>query len=357
MTMFNAAQKSEALHYLNSVTCAYANPAQLGVSPIVSLECYLDLIHKIHSRKSFRIFTNNPTAFPHPTHPNLYITNLGNLVLKVIFDNPWNPFTTGKFQNALIHPEIALLSELFFKYYLNNIHINNYQFLEHYCEMCFADFKVQTQTRAITTRTTSWENRHGTLGRTYNRFLEFIYSETDKFEVHSIIIQRQLRHGYEPTFGDPKFRDLSAHEIVKEKSSQIINEVWRNRNKINVLGILSRQEMNIEQTQSIKLIFFVKKEFSDLIAFNETPLYQQLQPYLMSHDLDHVILGNTPTMSSGLKTLYQGQEHNYYDLSQITVGHRLDILKAQLVAPDRWFRLRDNTSSLIVERGRNEYHR
>lgn len=62
-------------------------------------------------------------------------------------------------------------------------------------------------------------------------------------------------------------------------------------------------------------------------------------------------------MNSGIAPLYQEQEQNYYDLNQIHVGNRLNVLKAQLVVPDHWFRLRDNAPSLKIERGKADYER
>ncbi|NAS03746.1 hypothetical protein [Acinetobacter haemolyticus] len=356
MTTFNAMEKTEALNYLNIVTKAYAYQGYTHVVP-VSLASYSELIHKIKTGKRFRIFTNNLTAISHPFIPNLYVTNLGRLVLAIVGDNTCNPYTTGRFQSALVHPEIALLSQLMFKYQICDIPIGAYQYIEQACEMCFADFKVQIQTRAITTQCRSWSNRFGHLTTSYDRFLEFICGETNRFEVHSLVVQRKLRNGLEPVFGDPDFRDMSAYEIVQEQCQKIIQVVWRNRRRNDVLGILSREEMDIEQAQSIRLIFFVRKKHSDLIKFNSTPLYQTLEPYLMNLNLDHVVLGTTYTMNSGNAPLFQGQEQNYYDLKQIHVGNRLNVLKAQLVIPDYWFRLRDNTPSLKVERGKTDYER
>ncbi|KQW97912.1 hypothetical protein ASC84_03880 [Acinetobacter sp. Root1280] len=356
MTTLNAMEKTESLNYLNVVTRAYAYHPYTHVAP-VSLAFYSELIQKTKTKKSFRIFTNNPTAFPHPTIPNLYVTNLGNLVLKIVADNTRNPYTTGKFQDALLHPEIALLSQLMFQHGLSNINLAAYQLIEHKCEECFADFKVRIQTRAITTQCRSWNNRFGYLTGSYDRFLEFIYGETNRFEVHSLVVQRKLFNGLEPDFGEPDFRDMSAYEIVQEKSNEIIRDVWRRRHQNNVLGILARDEIDIQQTQTIRLIFFVKKEFSDLCPFDSTPLYQTLAPYFINLNRDHIALGTIPSMNSGNAPLFQVQELNYYDLNQIHVGHRLNVLKAQLVVPDHWFRLRDNSPSLRIERGRTDYER
>ncbi|EKU57488.1 hypothetical protein ACINWC323_3630 [Acinetobacter sp. WC-323] len=356
MTTFSAMEKTEALNYLNIVTRAYAYQGYTHAAP-VSLALYSELIHKIKMGKRFRIFTHNPTSSPNPFVPNLYVTNLGHLVLTIVGDNTCNPYTTGRFQNALLHPEIALLSQLMRTHGICNIPLGAYQHVEQACEMCFADFKVKIQTRAITTQCRSWSSKYGYFTGSYDRFLEFIYGETNRFEVHSLVVQRKLLNGLEPAFGDPDFRDKSAYEIVQEQCTEIIQAVWRKRRQNNVLGILSREEIDIEQTQSIRLIFFVKKEYSDLCPFDSTPLYQTLAPYFINLNRDHIALGKIHTMNSGIAPLYQEQEQNYYDLNQIHVGNRLNILKAQLVVPDHWFRLRDNAPSLKIERGKADYER
>lgn len=318
---------------------------------------YIDLIQKLRTGRRYKIFTNNLTAFPHPNIPNLYITNLGSIVFNLIFDNIKNPYTTGQFQNAWIHPEIVLLSQLMLKHNLHHFNPDAYQQIEHACETCFADFKVHIQTRAFMTQFKSWITRYRYCNNSYDRFLEFIYGESSKFEVHSLIVQRKRPNGLEPAFGDPDFRSMTAYEIVKEKCDEIIQNVWRKRNQNNVLGILSREEIDIDQTCSVRLIFFVKKEYSDLVPFKDTPLYQVLESYLIELNYDRIALGNIGTINSGIAPLFQGQEQNYYDLKQIHVGNRLNALKAQLVIPNYLFRIGDDSCSLNIERGQTQYNR
>lgn len=353
MATFNAMEKNEANAHLNLITGVnrYLN------YPPLPLFNHFELAQKLKIGNKYKIFTNNLTAFPHPSIPNLYITNLGNMVFSIIGDNLHNPYTTGKFQNTLIHPEIALLSQLMFKHALHNFNIEAYQQLEHACEICFADFKVHIQTKAFITQAKSWITRYRACNNTYDRFLEFIYRESHKFEIHSLVVQRKRLNGLEPAFGDPDFRSMTAYEIVKEKCDEIIQDVWRNRQKNDVLGILSREEIDLEQTCSIRLLFFVRKNFSDLIPFTNTALHTNLEAYCIDHNLDHIHLGKIHTMNAGAAPLFQGQEQNYYDLNQIHVGNRLNTLKAQLIIPNYWFRIRDNFCALLVERGQGHYER
>lgn len=357
MTTLSALEKVEGNNHLNHITHAY--PYLAAYTPVLPLPLfkYSELIQSIKNKKGFRMFTHNPTVFPHPNIPNLYFTNLGSLVFQIVLDNTQNPYTTGRFQNALIHPEIYLLSQLMLRHDIVNIPLMEYQRIEHVCEICFADFKVHTSTRAFMAQTKAWDTKYRYCNNSYDRFLKFICAETNKFEVHSLVIQRKFKNSLVNVSDTTDFLGMSAYEIVREKSNEIIQTVWRNRNENSVLGILSREEMDIEQTYTIRLIFFVRKEYSDLVPFVETPLYKVLAPFLIDHNLDRINLGAVPTMNSGIAPHFQQQEHNYYDLNQIHVGNRLNALKAQLLVPDYWFRIQDNSCSLSIERGQAQYNR
>lgn len=350
---FTAMEKSEAQYHLNQIT----SPHLYQGPPSLSLFDYLDVTQHITRAKRIKLFTHNLSAYPHPSIPNLYITNLGFKILNLVSDNVYNPYLQGQFQNTLIHPEIAQLSALMMKYGLNSYHTYDYQRLEHACELCFADFKVQTKTRAFTTQLKSWNSRYDSCHRTYKQFMEFIYQESNKFEIHSVLVQRMRPNGQDALFGDNGFRDMATLDIVKEKCDEIIQNVWRNRKRNNVFGILSREETDINQTCSMRLMFFVKKEYSDLVCFKSTPLFEMLEPYFTELNLDRVALGNIGTINAGIAPLFQGQEQNYYDLDQILVGNRLKTLKAQLLIPNYLFRIGDDVCKLTVERGRSQYYR
>lgn len=357
MTTLSALEKVEGNNHLNHITHAY--PYRAAYTPVLPLPLfkYSELIQSIKNKKGFRMFTHNPTVFPHPNIPNLYFTNLGSLVFQIVLDNTQNPYTTGRFQNALIHPEIYLLSQLMLRHDIVNIPLMEYQRIEHVCETCFADFKVHTSTRAFMAQTKAWDTKYRYCNNSYDQFLKFICAETNKFEVHSLLVQRKRRNNLVNISNTNDFLDMSAYDIVREKSNEIIQAVWRMRQQNGVLGILSREEMNIEQTYTIRLVFFVRKEYSDLVPFVETPLYKVLAPYLIDHNLDCISLGTVQTMNSGIAPHFQQQEHNYYDLNQIHLGNRLNVLKAQLIVPDYWFRIKDDACSLIVERGQAHYER
>lgn len=89
----------------------------------------------------------------------------------------------------------------------------------------------------------------------------------------------------------------------------------------------------------------------------QSHFYLRKSTYFKDLNLDRVALGEVYTMNSGIAPLYQEQEQNYYDINQVHVDNRLNILKTQLTVPDYWFRIRDQESSLKIERGQAHYDR
>lgn len=363
MSTLNKLETHESWNYLNTVMQAplfygYHQPQSLSPS------MYMELIESVKKTKNVRIFTHSPNGFHHPSIPNLYFTKLGHKLFRLAQDYTHNPYFSNRLNSVFIHPEIHLFGQLMFKHNLNNFsYSQHYQYLEQACEVCIADFKVQIQLSIFKADLKSWNTKFTCANSAYDHFISFIARETNIFEVHSILIQRQLRHGREPEFGDPEFADpafgdLSALEIVEEKAKQIISTVWKNRQNNDVLGILSKKETNVCNTSTIRLIFFVKRMNSDLVEFNQTQLFKILKPFLIEYDLDSVSIGTKiSTMNTGCAPLFQGQHSNYYDMNQIHTGNRLNILKSQIVTSDIWLRIKSFSTTVTVERGANEYHR
>jgi hypothetical protein len=117
-----------------------------------------------------------------------------------------------------------------------------------------------------------------------------------------------------------------------------------------VLGILSKREIDIFGTETLRLIFFVEKESSDWQDFKESSLYTDLEPYFIDNAVDRVALGTIASMNAGVLPLYQSQEQNYYDLNQLYVGERLRVLKAQLIGSDFWARIDNHDPTVSIER-------
>lgn len=313
-----------------------------------SLDYYFKAGMKIQASKNLRIFTTQPTNVQF--RPNLYLTKAGQEIFPVIVDCTLNPFILGRVPNIKIHPIIAVLAQTIWKHQLPRIPVNDHIQYESIIDYCLSDFKVTIKTRDFQTQLKSWNTKYTSLNMHYDRFLDLIASETDLFEVHSLVIQRKKLNGKSPQFGDEHFIDQLVKDILIDKAKPIINKVWQNRKNNDVLGILSKREIDIFGTETLRLIFFVQKKSSDWRDFKESRLYTDLQPYFIDNAVDCVALGTIASMNAGILPLYQSQEQNYYDLNQIYVGERLKILKAQLVGSDFWIRIDDHNPTVTIER-------
>jgi hypothetical protein len=313
-----------------------------------SLDYHLKAAMKVQASKNLRLFTSQPTNVQF--RPNLYLTKAGQEIFPVIVDCALNPFILGNIPNIKIHPIIAVFAQTIWKHQLPHIPVNDHIQYESIIDSCLSDFKVTITTRDFQTQLKSWNTKYTSLNMHHDRFLDLIASETDLFEVHSLVIQRKKVNGMSPQFGDEYFIDQLVKDILIDKAKPIINKVWQNRKNNDVLGILSKREIDIFGTETLRLIFFVEKESSDWQDFKESSLYIDLQPYFIDNAVDRVALGTIASMNAGVSSLYQSQEQNYYDLNQLYVGERLKVLKAQLIGSDFWARIDNHNPTVSIER-------
>lgn len=312
-----------------------------------NLDYYFKAGMKIQSSKNMRIFTPQPTD--KQFRPNLYLTKAGQMIFPVICDCGQNPLILEKIPNIKINPMIAVLAQTIWNHNLPFLPVNDHIQYESIINHFLSDFKVRITTRDFQTQFKSWNTKFTYVNNQYDRFMDVIASETDLFEVHSLVIQRKKVNGLYPQFGDEHFIDQLAKEILIDKAKPIIKRVWQNRKNNDVLGILSKREMNIFGSETLRLIFFVQKKSSDWQNFRESNLYTDLRPFFIEDAADYVALGMIASMNAGVLPLYQSQEHNYYDLNQLHVGERLKVLKAQIVGSDFWIRIDDHNPTVRIE--------
>ncbi|MFX8676432.1 hypothetical protein ABTM32_20270, partial [Acinetobacter baumannii] len=112
-----------------------------------------------------------------------------------------------------------------------------------------------------------------------NRFIDTIIDESPRFEVHSIVVQLKTASGRMPQFGDEQFKDQTENEMLADLVKPIIKAVWLNKDSNDVIGILSKNEIDIVGDISKRLIFFVKKEFTDIDDWADSQLFQSLSPF------------------------------------------------------------------------------
>lgn len=312
-----------------------------------SLDYHLKAAMKVQASKNLKLFTSQPTNVQF--RPNLYLTKAGQEIFPVIVDCALNPFILGNVPNIKIHPILAVFAQTIWKHQLPHIPVNDHIQYESIIDYCLSDFKVTITTRDFQSQLKSWNTKYTNLKTQYDSFLDLIVSETDRFEVHSLTIQRKKVNGMSPQFGDEHFDQL-VKDILIDKAKPIIKKVWQNRKNNDVLGILSKREIDVFGTETLRLIFFVEKKSSDWQEFKASSLYEDLQPYLIDNPVDRVTLGVIPSMNAGVLPLYQSQEHNYYNLNQLYAEERLKVLKAQLVGSDFWIRINDHNPTVSIER-------
>lgn len=351
---FDALETEESMKYVYQTTRAYASPTNTYLSfhtqptQRASLDQYLQMAAATQTGKNLKLFTTRLTDFQFS--PNLYLTKYGANYLPVIMDSAWNPLLLGKVKNATLHPAIVELAQTFHKHQIFSLAMYDHVQYDNQINRCLCDFKVSIMTEAFHKKYLSWITKFNSACVQYSKFFDFIAFKTDIFEVHSLLVQRRTMNGMMPQFGDVDFIDSTVEEILQDQAKPILDKVWRNRKKNNVLGILSKRETDINGTQTLRLIFFVGKEFSDWHKFDQSEFYAELSPFLIDQGANCITLGDIPSMNSGLQPLFQGQELNYYNLNQQFTGERLKLLRAQLVGSDFWLRINGHNPTVNVER-------
>ena len=182
-----------------------------------------------------------------------------------------------------------------------------------------------------------------------NRFIDTIIDESPRFEVHSIVVQLKTASGKMPQFGDEQFKGQTENEMLADLVEPIIKAVWLNKDSNDVIGILSKNEIDIIGDISKRLIFFVKKEFTDMDNWTDTELFQTVHPFLENTITHCISYGDVPSMNAGVAPMFQGQHLNYYDLNQSGIAPRLNRLKAHLYGTDYWMRVDGDRATVRIE--------
>lgn len=352
--VLDALETQGSLNFLNEMIFPSPNrhaDIQHIAIPTRMLANYYDLALKVQKVKRTTIFTMKPTDFRYS--PNLYLTKLGHEFMLLIRDITCNPLITHSRSSLCLNPIIVELVQKIIAHRLPYIPITDHVQYESMIDHCISDFKVSTTTRDFQTQLRNWNTRFKSAMYEYDSFMQRIQETTDRFEVHSMVVQRRLKNGQPLQFDDMGFTDQSNEEVVMDKAKLIIKAVWRNKRKNKVIGVLSKREINQAGTDTIRLIFFMRKEYSDWEDFHKTALYSDLSAFFIDHPIDRIALGHIGSMNARIVPLFQQQELNYYDLNQNYVGERLRHLKAQLVSTDFWIRVRSKQQTIKVERSPN----
>ena len=348
--ILTAQEQFDSLEMLNHVTKA-GNRGFTNYPPHiqpVALSMYNAMAKKIRSAKNLKIFTHQPTGMP-TGFPDLYLTKLGQLVIPVIHDYTFNPFVNGRFRNMTVNPLIKLMAETLTAHQLSSGQFLNREYYEKAVDTCFSDFKVRCGTRNSTTIFNSWRAMYVKSQGDINRFIDIMIDESPRFEVHSIVVQLKTASGKMPQFGDEQFKGQTENEMLADLVEPIIKAVWLNKDSNDVIGILSKNEIDIIGDINKRLIFFVKKEYTDMDNWTDTELFQTVHPFLENTITHCISYGDVPSMNAGVAPMFQGQHLNYYDLNQSGIAPRLNRLKAHLYGTDYWMRVDGDRATVRIE--------
>ncbi|ELW86764.1 hypothetical protein [Acinetobacter baumannii] len=163
------------------------------------------------------------------------------------------------------------------------------------------------------------------------------------------LVQLKTASGRMPQFGDEQFKDQTENEMLADLVKPIIKAVWLNKDSNDVIGILSKNEIDIVGDISKRLIFFVKKEFTDIDDWADSQLFQSLSPFFENTITHSISYGDVPSMNAGIAPMFQGQHSNFYDINQSGIAPRLNRLKAHLYGTDYWMRVDGDRATVRIE--------
>ncbi|SPL69463.1 hypothetical protein [Acinetobacter stercoris] len=333
------------------ITQAYIQPF-IGYTPnnrpSVGLDDYLKLYCMIAENKTFKIISKQPTY--ECLVPHVYLTPKGVNLLKIIQDIPMNPFLTGKFSDVIIRPEIKLMVDLLHKHTLINFPLGMYQQFEAVVDGFCQDLKVRSKTRDFVSLTNHWDSSFGNSRKAYNRFEDAVLYSNPMFQVHSLLVSAEFMSVDDFSMNPRTFAPVTVDDILQKTSSKIIEAVWENNAKNMTVGIVSKQETNIQGFKSIRLIFFVAREDTDFSPFAESQLYTDVEPFVFREGKTSVVWSDIACMNSGVEPLVYDIESNFYDSNQNYIGMRLTTLKYSLIGPEYWVRFKYTNTTLKVEK-------
>ncbi|ENV70698.1 hypothetical protein [Acinetobacter towneri] len=344
--MKTAQDRLNSLSALNYITQAFSHNVGVTVQPRIKW-CHLDVYESfaklLAKRKTSKLVTLHAADSNYQTM--FTPTKLGQSFFELSDDMSCNQYFNPGIPNCRMLPIVELLYAMFQRYNLVGVRFVS-PALEHAFDYFMQDFKIKLKTREQRSKTTRWINSYKQMSSKYDRFCERnIYESNKMFEIYSITV-KQVRFDQNTTiraYGDG-FQDYTDTDILNEISQPLIKAVWKNRNNNHVFSILAKWEMHLDGTLTKRLIFFVKKDDTNFVPFNETILCQDLQPFVGYSTTEQLDIRQLPFLDPTLvRALFHTYPEpiaplNFYDLDQSLIGSKLNQLKMYLVGTDYWLR-------------------
>lgn len=295
---------------------------------MLSLPQHHTILKRILTKQSSRVFK-------HIRHfgdaPQLHHTNFGRDICQLIMTNQNHPMLNGSYPYVYVNPLTRVFSDLAKQYQLSNLSPFSPQF-EVTVDRACSHLKVSSKTRHYLSQSKLWESSFDRARIKYNHAITQILKESDSFELYSVVLNCYLSQSTLSTYSKEYL--LFDHNLEK-----IIKTIKSKASQNNVLSVFSKWEAATSNSVDLRLIFVVKKEYSDPSPLEQSELYVSLQPFI---DPTGIIQTNWSKLPEFL-----GMPE--YDCNEFNFGKRLEILESYLVGTDFYCRIVDEKPSFEVQ--------
>jgi hypothetical protein len=297
-----------------------ATPIQATLDEINSFG--LEMVNKKSSRifKVVRSFGDAPILQHLP---------FGHRCCAVLNGMKTDPYILGTMPCVQLAPKIQLqkyLIELHQLHKADHFHPN----FELQFDQFMANYKMHCLTQKHKSLEKSWKKQLDKGNWSYEDFIAKLLGMTRSFDLYCITLINDV--------SKISRENISRNYLLFDHHIEEIINTIQNFKKANVLGIVGKWETNSFQQINLKLLFFVSRETSDFVTFEETGIYKCLNQFIDQTGLIQTMWTAPP----------QFLMPNFYNVNQINFGKRLQILKAYLIGTDHYVRIFDDKSTCEI---------
>ncbi|NAR87833.1 hypothetical protein GPS47_14755 [Acinetobacter haemolyticus] len=295
---------------------------------MLSLPQHLTIIERILPKKSNRVLK---VSRQYGDAPHLHHTSFGRDLCQLIMANQNHPILNGSYPYVYVHPLSRKFLDLAKEYQVVKTSPFSPQFEVVMDGLC-SHLKVYCKSRHYLSQLKLWESSYSKTRIKYNNAMTQTLNESDMFELQSLVLKIDINQ--------PILSEYSKDYLLFDHNlSEIIKIVKSTQEQNNVIAVFSKWEAVKATRIHLRLIFVVKKEFSDPRPLEKSELYVSLQ-----HLIDPT--GIIQTTWSNLPEFLGGPE---YHCNEFNFGKRLEILESYLVGTDLYCRIVDEKPSFEVQ--------
>lgn len=297
-----------------------ATPHQATLSEIDALGA--EMVSK-KSSKIFKVMRSFGDA------PNLQLLPFGLRFCAVLNGMKSNPYTLGTIPCIQLAPKIQLQKDLIEQHQLpmiDHLHPN----FEVAVDMYMAHYKMHTLTQKHKSLENAWTREQRKGHWLYEDFMTKLLGMARSFDVYRMTLINDV--------SKISHEDLNRTYLLFDHHIQEIVAVAHNTKKANILAIVGKWEATNFQQVNLNLFLFVARKTSDFIPFEETIIYQSLNQFIDQTGFIHSAWASLPNVMTPI----------FYNVNQINIGKRLQILKAYFIGTDHYVRIFDSKPSFEV---------